>query len=294
MINARISSLRKELNTVVKTRALHRAGRRKVPYPVVAIVGYTNAGKSTLFNYLTGAKVFAKQQVFATLDPTMREVRLSSGRRAILSDTVGFISDLPTMLVAAFRATLEETRRASLALHVIDASDPCRDDKIIQVNDVLREIGAGDLPQIRVYNKIDACHLAARALNEEAAHSVPPNENGNGYSARVWVSARESIGLDVLIRVIHEFFRAATVQRLVRLPASAGRLRARLYELGTVVQEQVQDNGDWLIQIEIAPASLERLWRREGLASTLISTVSAVGNGNVQADLPVADTPKAP
>ena len=223
----------------------------------------------------------------------LRRLDLNGRERLILADTVGFIGGLPHELIAAFRATLEETRRASLLLHVIDASDPHRGDKIIQVNDVLHEIGAGDIPQIRVYNKIDACDLDAPSLNGEAADSVPLHQADNGYTRRVWVSARESTGLDVLTEVVRGVFRAATVQRRVRLPASAGRLRARLYELGTVVEEQTQDNGDWLMEVEIAPASLERLWRREGLATTLISTVSAADDCNVRVDLAVADAPKA-
>ena len=293
LVAERIRVIRHRLDGVSTRRELSRRSRSRAGIPVVALVGYTNAGKSTLFNRLTGARVSTAERLFATLDPTLRRLDLNGRERLILADTVGFISGLPHELVAAFRATLEETRRASLLLHVIDASDPRRDEKIIQVNDVLGEIGAGDLPQIRVYNKVDACDLDARALNGEAADSVPLHQNDNGYTRRVWVSARDSIGLDVLTELVHGVFRAATVQRRVRLPASAGRLRARLYELGTVVEEQVQDNGDWLMEIEIAPASLERLWRREGLASTLISAVSTAGDGNVRANLAVAAKPKA-
>jgi GTP-binding protein HflX len=293
LVAERIRVIQRRLDGVSTRRELSRRSRSRAGVPVVALVGYTNAGKSTIFNRLTGARVSTADRLFATLDPTLRRLEVNGRERLILADTVGFISGLPHELVAAFRATLEETRRAGLLLHVIDASDPRRDDKIIQVNQVLGEIGAGDLPQIRVYNKIDACDLDAQTLNGESAHALSAHEHDNGYTRRVWVSARESIGLDVLIEAVHGFFRAATVQRLVRLPASAGRLRARLYQLGAVVQEQVQDNGGWLIQIEIAPASLERLWRREGLARSLISTVSAAGNGNVPVDLAVAHPPKA-
>ena len=141
MIDERIAAIRKELEVVVRTRELHRKGRRRVPYPVVAIVGYTNAGKSTLFNRITGSQVLAKQQVFATLDPTMREVRLQGGRRIILSDTVGFISDLPTMLVAAFRATLEEVIEADLILHVRDISHAETDAQARDVETVLTGLG---------------------------------------------------------------------------------------------------------------------------------------------------------
>ena len=141
LIQDRIDGIREDLTQVVKTRDLHRKGRRKVPYPIVAIVGYTNAGKSTLFNRVTGAAVLAKDQVFATLDPTMREVRLPGGRRIILSDTVGFISDLPTMLVAAFRATLEEVIEADLILHVRDIAHAETDAQAADVEGVLRDLG---------------------------------------------------------------------------------------------------------------------------------------------------------
>jgi GTP-binding protein HflX len=293
LVAERIRVIQRRLGGVSTRRELSRRSRSRAGIPVIALVGYTNAGKSTLFNRLTGARVSTANRLFATLDPTLRRLDLNGRERLILADTVGFIGGLPHELIAAFRATLEETRRASLLLHVIDASDPHRGDKIIQVNDVLHEIGAGDIPQIRVYNKIDACDLDAPSLNGEAADSVPLHQADNGYTRRVWVSARESTGLDVLTEVVRGVFRAATVQRRVRLPASAGRLRARLYELGTVVEEQTQDNGDWLMEVEIAPASLERLWRREGLATTLISTVSAADDCNVRVDLAVADAPKA-
>ena len=165
MIDERIITIRKDLEVVVRTRELHRQGRRRVPYPVVAIVGYTNAGKSTLFNRITGADVFAKHQLFATLDPTMREVRLKSGRRIILSDTVGFISDLPTMLVAAFRATLEEMEDADLLVHVVDASDPDRDQHIRAVEQILSDLGLSEKPRITVWNKADQLEEAdAEAL----------------------------------------------------------------------------------------------------------------------------------
>ncbi|MES1179920.1 MAG: GTPase HflX, partial [Hyphomicrobium sp.] len=169
MIDERITAIRKELDVVVRTRELHRKGRRRVPYPVVAIVGYTNAGKSTLFNRITGAGVFAKQQVFATLDPTMREVRLQSGRRIILSDTVGFISDLPTTLVAAFRATLEEVIEADLILHVRDIAHAESEAQAADVKGVLGDLGidmtTSDTRILEVWNKVD---LLSPVTREEA------------------------------------------------------------------------------------------------------------------------------
>ena len=158
---------------------------------------------------------------------------------------------------------------------------------------MLREIGAGDIPQIRVYNKIDACGLDERSLTSKAAPSAPKREDDGANRKSVWVSARESRGLDALNDVIRGHFRGATVQRRLRLPASAGRLRARLYELGAVIGEYNDDNGDWLIDVSIAAGSLERLWRREGLPASLICPGALCGKCNVQADLAVSDTPKA-
>lgn len=173
MIDERIMAIRNELEVVVKTRDLHRKGRRRVPYPVVAIVGYTNAGKSTLFNRITGAGVFAKQQVFATLDPTMREVRLKSGRRIILSDTVGFISDLPTTLIAAFRATLEEVVEADLVLHVRDISHAETQMQARDVEVVLNDLGidtvTADSHILEVWNKIDLLSAVTRDEARSAA-----------------------------------------------------------------------------------------------------------------------------
>ena len=198
MIDERIMAIRKELEVVVRTRELHRKGRRRVPYPVVAIVGYTNAGKSTLFNRITGADVFAKHQLFATLDPTMREVRLKSGRRIILSDTVGFISDLPTMLVAAFRATLEEVIEADLILHVRDISHEETDSQARDVEAVLGDLGidtlAADAPILEVWNKIDLLSPVTREEAKSAARWLerPP----------VLVSAVSGEGIDTLLAEI--------------------------------------------------------------------------------------------
>ena len=293
LVAERIRVIQGRLHRVSTRRELSRRSRSRAGAPVVALVGYTNAGKSTLFNNLTGARVSTADRLFATLDPTLRRLDLDAGEAMILADTVGFISQLPHELVAAFRATLEETRRAALLLHVVDASDPRSDDKIIEVDKVLREIGAGDIPQIRVYNKIDACDLDERSLNGQSGAPAPQRGNGSNYAKTVWVSARQSKGLDALREAIREHFRAATVRRRLHLPSSAGRLRAKLFDLGAVLAEHNQENGDWLIDVRISPASLERLWRREGLAASLIGPLPCAENCNVQVDLAVADTPKA-
>ncbi len=201
LIDERIAAIRKELSVVVKTRSLHRAGRRRVPFPVVALVGYTNAGKSTLFNALTGAAVSAKDQVFQTLDPTMREMRLPSGRRVILSDTVGFISDLPTLLVAAFRATLEEVVEADLILHVRDISHPETEAQQRDVEAVLSEL-ARRLAELRleVWNKADRLTPSARS---EAKHAIARRQ-----LRPVLVSALAGEGLDRLRQAIDAWLAA--------------------------------------------------------------------------------------
>jgi GTP-binding protein HflX len=275
LVADRIRSIERRLERVRRRRELSRRSRRKADIPVIALVGYTNAGKSTLFNRLTGARVSTADRLFATLDPTLRRVRGESGERLIFADTVGFIRDLPHELVAAFRATLEETRRATMLLHVVDASDPDRQAKIHQVNEVLEEIGAGDIPQIEVFNKIDACEAAEASGNGHGGTVQPRLErNRHGRVCRVWVSAALPAGMDLLLDAVASRFRAATVHRQVRVPASAGRLRAKLFEMGAVRGECTVENGDWLMDVEIGEESLARLWHREGLSPALIGAVA--------------------
>lgn len=239
MISERIDQIRKDLAKVVRTRELHRAGRRRVPYPVVAIVGYTNAGKSTLFNRLTGAAVLAKDQVFATLDPTMREVRLASGRRIILSDTVGFISDLPTMLVAAFRATLEEVIEADLILHVRDIAHPETDAQARDVESVLAELGIDLAPAdshiLEVWNKIDLLGPIPREEAEAAARFR--------VGGPVLISATTGEGLDVLLAAIDDRLGVGDEVLALVVPATAGRLIHWLHENSHVLGRAAGEDG---------------------------------------------------
>lgn len=255
MIDERIMAIRKELEVVVRTRELHRKGRRRVPYPVVAIVGYTNAGKSTLFNRITGADVFAKHQLFATLDPTMREVRLKSGRRIILSDTVGFISDLPTMLVAAFRATLEEVIEADLILHVRDISHEETDSQARDVEAVLADLGidtlAAEAPILEVWNKIDLLSPVTRDEAVSAARFAerPP----------VLVSAVSGEGVDALLSEIdRRLGRGDAVLELV-IPANGGRLLNWLYEEAEVLDRESLATGEVRARVRVAAEKKERL-----------------------------------
>jgi len=252
---------------VVRTRELHRQGRRRVPYPVVAIVGYTNAGKSTLFNRITGASVFAKHQLFATLDPTMREVRLKSGRRIILSDTVGFISDLPTMLVAAFRATLEEVIEADLILHVRDISHAETDSQARDVEAVLADLGidtlAADAPMLEVWNKIDLLSDVTREQAESAARWAehPP----------ALVSAATGEGIEALLADIDtRLGKGDSVLELV-IPAHEGRLINWLYEEAEVLDREALDSGAVRARVRVAAEKKQRLLaqaQRAGITAT--------------------------
>ncbi len=269
MIDERITAIRKELEVVVRTRQLHRKGRRRVPYPVVAIVGYTNAGKSTLFNRITGADVLAKQQVFATLDPTMREVRLGSGRRIILSDTVGFISDLPTTLVAAFRATLEEVIEADLILHVRDIAHEETDNQARDVEAVLADLGIDTLPAdshiLEVWNKIDLLSPVTRAEAMSAAQWVERKP--------ALVSAATGEGIDALLEAIDaRLGRADAIVELV-IPAHQGRLVNWLYEESQVLAREDLESGEVKARVRIAAEKKERLnaqVRRAGAALTAL------------------------
>jgi len=264
LVNDRIRRISDRLDGVSRRRALSRRARSRAEAPVVSLVGYTNAGKSTLFNALTGAGVYAADKLFATLDPTLRRLEFAGGGHVVLADTVGFIRDLPHDLVAAFRATLEETREASVLLHVVDAMADDREEKIAQVNGVLASIDAGAVPQILVFNKTDLLDPPGAARIERDAC---------GTVVRVWVSAHTGEGLVALAGAIAERTGDARVQRRLRLPASAGRLRARLFELGSVTGESVDSDGSSLLDVLIPPVELERLARHEGLEAGMIEPV---------------------
>jgi GTP-binding protein HflX len=260
LIDERIAAIRKELAVVVKTRGLHRAGRKRVPFPVVALVGYTNAGKSTLFNALTGAGVSAKDQVFQTLDPTMREMRLQSGRRIILSDTVGFISNLPTLLVAAFRATLEEVVEADLIVHVRDISHPETAAQRHDVEALLAEL-KGSAEALEVWNKADRLSASARV----GARHILARDDG----ASVLVSGLTGEGLDTLRQAIDTRLGAGDEVLTVEVPAREGRLLSWLHANAEVLSEDVADTGAVTTHIRIdaaAKGKLERELKRAGLA----------------------------
>ena len=234
-IDDQVVRLKRQLDRVVRTRELHRAARRKVPFPLVALVGYTNAGKSTLFNRMTGAEVLAKDMLFATLDPTMRGIVLPSGRKIIASDTVGFISDLPTQLVAAFRATLEEVLEADLILHVRDISHPETAEQAQDVAEILASLGVKpSVPQFEVWNKLDLVDPAARAalaVNAEGRTNVFP------------ISAVTGEGIDSLLAAISRAFDEEKSERLLTLGFTEGRKRAWLHQEGVVQSEEETEEG---------------------------------------------------
>ena len=239
-IDAQLVRLRRQLEKVVKTRSLHRAARAKVPYPIVALVGYTNAGKSTLFNRLTGAEVMAKDMLFATLDPTMRRVVLPDGPEVILSDTVGFISDLPTELVAAFRATLEEVLSADLILHVRDISHPETEDQAADVREIMSSLGVPeDRPTLEVWNKLDllgADEAAAARARAERSEDV------------LTLSALTGQGVDTLLARVALELQGAVTEEIVRLIFAQGKERAWLFAEG-VVEEETQDETGFALSV---------------------------------------------
>ena len=249
LVGKRIERIGRQLDAVQRRREVNRRPRRRSGVPVVSLVGYTNAGKSTLFNRLTGAGVHAADQLFVTLDPTLRRMSLPAGSPLVLVDTVGFVGDLPHELVAAFRATLEETRQANLLLHVIDASGPDGLERAARVNEVLAGIDAGDLPQIEVMNKVD-----------RRAGAIPGIERDDlGAVRRVWVSARSGAGIEDLAAALGERFEAAARSRELHLPPGSGRMRARLYALGAVLGEHPRDDGGSVVEVRIADRDLVRI-----------------------------------
>ena len=259
LLGERIRNLTRRLERVERQRDQSRRGRQRAELPTVSLVGYTNAGKSSLFNRLTNAEVFAADQLFATLDPTLRRLDLANGHALVLADTVGFVRHLPHDLVAAFRATLVETREAALLLHVIDAADSERQPKREQVNSVLASIDAAAVPQLEIYNKID-----------QLAGEVPHLERDElGRPTRVWLSAADGRGLDLLITALTELLCQQHTTHQLRLPPQAARLRARLYDLGQVRTEQVASDGEWLLEVTIEPERLAALRRQPEFARYL-------------------------
>ena len=250
-IDDQVIRLKRQLDRVVKTRELHRASRRKVPFPLVALVGYTNAGKSTLFNRMTGAEVLAKDMLFATLDPTMRGVVLPSGRKIIASDTVGFISDLPTQLVAAFRATLEEVLEADLICHVRDISHPDSAEQAADVADILASLGVRKgVPIFEVWNKLD--------LVEPSEHEALATQSGN--RAGVFpVSALTGEGIPALLAAISVNFDEEKTEQALTLPFAKGKQHAWLHSEGVVQSESETEDG-WQITV-LWTARQERRYR---------------------------------
>ncbi len=248
LLATRVRVLTKRLQKLRQQRETGRQERASIPVPSLALVGYTNAGKSTLFRALSGSETYIADQLFATLDPLVRRIRLPGGTPVVVADTVGFIRELPHELVAAFQSTLTEAREATLLLHVVDAADPRRDQRIEQVNAVLMEIGAGELPQLQVFNKIDRLQLAP-AIDRDA----------DGTVTRVWISAASDQGLDLLAAAVAERLDRRVRRVQLRLPASAGALRARLYAEGAVRAEGSLDDGGLQLTVELPDAELQRL-----------------------------------
>ncbi len=249
LIGRRIKTLEKRLLKVSTQRELRRQRRKKVPISTVALVGYTNAGKSTLFNRLSGADVLSQNALFSTLDTTMRQIDLPGYGSVILSDTVGFIRELPHGLVSSFHATLEEVAGASLLLHVIDASSEETDQRINDVESVLEEINAADIPRMSVYNKIDL-------LDDTVARK---SVDASGNVRKVWLSSKTGEGIDLLIDALSLVFRKDYVHARIRLPVDAGKLRASVYTKTRVKHEEVLDSGETVLDIEMRTADVNWL-----------------------------------
>jgi GTP-binding protein HflX len=259
LIGRRIRTIKGRLEKVRRQRRQVRRWRQRSATPIISLVGYTNAGKSTLFNRLSGAQSYVANKLFATLDTTLRKVIIEPGHQVVLSDTVGFIRHIPHDLIEAFHATLEEVKEADLLLHVVDANDPERHAHMDQVNTVIRDIGAETLPQILVYNKID--------LNKGIAPRV---EENNAGLPQVWLSAATGAGVDGLLRVISHHLEPTRSLRVLHIPTTASRLRAELFRSGEVREEHMDDDGRWVMQINISTPSLSRLCRDYGIDEATI------------------------
>jgi GTP-binding protein HflX len=254
LIAKRIRTLKARLEKLSRQRDTSRHVRREVPVPTVALVGYTNAGKSTLFNALTGSATFVADQLFATLDPTVRKIKLAGVGEVVLADTVGFVRALPHELVAAFRSTLQEARDADLLLHVVDASDPLRDDRMVQVREVLRGIGAGEIRELVVLNKIDLAGEKPRTV-----------QGADGVAALVSVSAVSGEGLPELREALAHAVRPNKVQRTLHLELLAAAVRSDLYRRNAVRTERQCEDGSWDLTVELDLSEVAKLLGSKGV-----------------------------
>lgn len=255
LVKDRMAHLKKQLEDVRRHRALSRNARKRNETPLVSIVGYTNAGKSTLFNAMTGATAYAADQLFATLDTTIRKLQLPADQEILLADTVGFIRDLPHDLVAAFRATLEEAREADLLIHVVDAADPEHEARITQVQSVLKEIEADALPVLYVFNKIDLV-LGERARVERDPEGAPRH---------IYLSAHTGAGLDALRQVLSEVIFTDLFAGEIAVPPQQGKLRGLLFDAHAVQQERVDNKGVSHLTLRLPIARYERICREAGV-----------------------------
>ncbi len=266
LIGKRMRTLKGRLDKLARQRDTSRHVRREVPVPTVALVGYTNAGKSTLFNALTGSATYVADQLFATLDPTVRQIKLAGVGEVVLADTVGFVRALPHELVAAFRSTLQEARDADLLLHVVDASDPLRNERIDQVREVLQNIGAGEIRELLVFNKVDLLDDAAPTMSATPGFSRPQIVMGeDGVAVQAWVSAATGAGLEELRHAVAHAVRPNQVRRTLHLQLTAAAVRSDLYRRNAIRAERQFDDGSWELDVELDLTEVAKLLGSRGV-----------------------------
>lgn len=248
LLAIRVKKLKSKLEKVIAQREQGRNSRKQGGTKMIAFVGYTNAGKSTLFNHLTESRVYTADQLFATLDPTVRKFPNIRGNEVVASDTVGFVRDLPHDLVAAFQATLQEAIEADLLIHVIDSNNPEQDEHIVEVQSVLKQINADKLPMIEVYNKIDLSHVSAKV-----------HRDSDNLVNQCWLSAITGEGVDLLLSAIEERFNRTHVVKDILLPANLGKLRALFYQYDSIREESFNDDNSWSLKVELPPEKWKML-----------------------------------